>query len=95
MVACARGLMLEPQLLLFDEPSAGLAPQLVEDVKNKLLEINENGTSLLIVEQNVQLAFDLCDRGYVFNLGETVLEGSGPELLANEKVKEIYMGSLN
>jgi len=92
MVAFARGLMLQPSLLLFDEPSAGLAPQLVGDVLDKLREINEYGTSLLIVEQHVQKALELCHRGYVLDMGRTLTEDTGRELLNNNRIREVYMG---
>ncbi len=94
MVACGRSLMLDPSLLLIDEPSAGLAPELKKDVKNYLRAINQNGVSLLIVEQDINLALDLCDRVYVLDVGKTVIEGTGSELLSNERVKEVYMGEM-
>lgn len=92
MVALGRALMLNPDLLLLDEPSAGLAPKLVEDLITKLQEVNMHGVSLLLIEQNVRRALELCDRGYVLNGGRTVLEGSGKELLSSKKIQEIYMG---
>jgi len=92
MVALGRALMLNPRLLLLDEPSAGLAPKLVKDIITKLEEINGQGTSLLIIEQNVRRALELCHRGYVLDMGRALLEGPGRELLSNEQIKEIYMG---
>lgn len=92
MVAFGRALMLQPKLLLLDEPSAGLAPRLVKDIITKLEEINEQGTALLIIEQNVRRALELCHRGYVLDMGKTLMEGPGRELLTNEQIQEIYMG---
>jgi len=92
MVAFGRALMLNPDLLLLDEPSAGLAPKLVEDIITKLQGINMQGVSLLLIEQNVRRALELCDRGYVLDGGKTALEGSSKELLSSRKIQEIYMG---
>lgn len=92
MVALGRALMLNPGLLLLDEPSSGLAPRSVEDILSKLQEINERGTSLLIIEQNVRKALELCDRGYVLDMGKSLMEGPGKELLSNRRIQEIYMG---
>jgi ABC-type branched-subunit amino acid transport system ATPase component len=92
MVALGRALMLEPKLLLLDEPSAGLAPKLVRDIITKLAEINGLRTSLLIIEQNVRRALELCHRGYVLDMGRALLEGGGRELLSSKEIQEIYMG---
>jgi ABC-type branched-subunit amino acid transport system ATPase component len=92
MVAFGRAVMLQPKLLLLDEPSAGLAPRLVKDIMTKLEEINEQGAALLIIEQNVRRALELCHRGYVLDMGKTLMEGPGRELLANGQIQEIYMG---
>lgn len=92
MVAFGRALMLNPDLLLLDEPSAGLAPKLVDEIISKLQEISMQGVSILLVEQNVRRALELCNRGYVLDQGKTVLEGSGRELLLSERVQEVYMG---
>ena len=92
MVAFGRALMLDPKLLLLDEPSAALAPKLVTDIIARLKEINERGTSLLLIEQNVRRALELCHRGYVLDMGKSLMEGPGKELLADKKIKEIYMG---
>lgn len=92
MVALGKALMLEPELLLLDEPSAGLAPKLVDDIITKLEEINELGTSLLIIEQNVRRALELCHRGYVLDMGKALMEGPGRELLSSKQIQEIYMG---
>lgn len=92
MVAFGRALMLDPELVLMDEPSAGLAPRLVTEILMKLHEINERGKALLIIEQNVRRALELCHRGYVLDMGKTSMEGRGKELLLNRKIQEIYMG---
>lgn len=92
MVALGRSLMLRPKLLMLDEPSIGLAPNVVVEVFEKCLEIRKNGTSILIVEQNAVAALQVADRGYVLELGENRLSGSGEELLRNPKVGELYLG---
>jgi ABC-type branched-subunit amino acid transport system ATPase component len=92
MVAMARAMVPEPSLLLLDEPSAGLAPEYVELVFKKILEIRKSGVTILIVEQNARRALALSDRGYVLELGRNRFEGPGPELLKNETVIELYLG---
>jgi len=92
MIAFGRALMLAPKLLLLDEPSAGLAPRLVKDIMTRLEEINGQGAALLIIEQNVRRALELCHRGYVLDVGKTLMEGPGRELLTNGQIQEIYMG---
>lgn len=92
MLAIARGLMASPTLLLMDEPSMGLAPMLVEQIFEIISEINQQGTSILLVEQNAQMALSVADRGYVLETGKTVLEGSAEDLLENPMVKEAYLG---
>lgn len=92
MVAMARALMPRPSVLLLDEPSAGLAPEYVELVFQKIIEIREGGVSVLIVEQNARRALAMSDRGYVLELGRNRFEGTGEELLANEMVIELYLG---
>lgn len=92
MVAVGRALMIQPKLLLLDEPSIGLSPKITEQLFKKCLEIKKNGTSILMVEQNANLALEYSDRGYVLELGENRLEGTGEELLQNKKVGELYLG---
>ena len=92
MLAMARALMSRPRLLLMDEPSMGLAPILVEQVFDIIREINDSGTTVLLVEQNAQMALSIADRGYVLETGKIVLNGTGGELLVNPQVKQAYLG---
>jgi len=92
MLAIGRALMSRPKLLMSDEPSLGLAPKLVLLVFEMLKKINEEGITILLVEQNVRHALELADRGYVLETGKIVLEGDSRELLANEHVKKAYLG---
>jgi branched-chain amino acid transport system ATP-binding protein len=92
MLAIARGLMARPNLLLLDEPSMGLSPILVEQIFEIIREINQQGTSILLVEQNAQMALSIADRGYVLETGRVTLEGNAQELLENPMVIEAYLG---
>lgn len=92
MLAIARGLMAVPRLMLLDEPSMGLSPLLVEQIFTIIRDINNQGVSILLVEQNAQMALSIADRAYVLETGRVVLEGSGQELLHNEMVMEAYLG---
>lgn len=92
MVAIARGLMSQPQLLILDEPSLGLAPKLVKEMFEFIKRINDMGVTIIIVEQNAVETLQFADYAYLINSGENVLEGTGSQLLQNEKVKEIYLG---
>ncbi|MFB6193812.1 MAG: ABC transporter ATP-binding protein [Halobaculum sp.] len=92
MLAMGRGLMVDPELMLIDEPSAGLAPDLVDDVFEKIVEINESGTAILMVEQNARQALRNSDRGYVLEMGDNRFEDTGEALLDNDKVIELYLG---
>jgi len=92
MLAMGRALMLKPKLLLADEPSLGLSPNYFELIFDKLVEINKNGTSILLVEQNASEALEIARRGYVFSIGEIVLNDTGENLLSNEKVKKAFLG---
>ncbi|MHB8635033.1 MAG: ABC transporter ATP-binding protein [Fimbriimonadaceae bacterium] len=92
MLAIGRALMSRPKLLLLDEPSLGLAPNLVSEIFQIVLDLNKDGTTILIVEQNANRALEVCNRAYVLETGNIVLEGAGTDLLTNPKVKEAYLG---
>jgi branched-chain amino acid transport system ATP-binding protein len=92
MLAIARALMGKPRLLLLDEPSMGLAPLVVTQIFEILREINDGGVTVLLVEQNAAQALSLADRGYVLETGEIVLEGTGRELLADDRIRAAYLG---
>ncbi|MBG0786548.1 MAG: ABC transporter ATP-binding protein [Anaerolineaceae bacterium] len=92
MVAIARGLMSDPELLILDEPSLGLMPILVEEIFQFITEICCNGTTIILVEQNVNTSLEICDYAYVMQNGETTIEGSGQELLQNNEIKKAYLG---
>ncbi len=92
MVAMGRALMLDPKVLLLDEPSASLAPNLVEMIFEKIVEINKSGVAILIVEQNARVALKLSDRGYILAMGRNRFEDTGEALLNNEEVGKLYLG---
>jgi branched-chain amino acid transport system ATP-binding protein len=92
MVAVGRALMLQPKLLLLDEPSHGLAPKVVEEMHDAFVKIHRDGTSILLVEQNVSLALDVAARGYVLESGRVTLHGSSAELNENPAVRAAYLG---
>jgi branched-chain amino acid transport system ATP-binding protein len=92
MLAIGRGLMSRPRLILFDEPSLGLAPTIVEKVLEIVAEIRERGTTVLMVEQNAHLALKIADRGYVLETGRIALHGTADELADNEHVRRVYLG---
>lgn len=92
MLAIGRALMSKPKVLLLDEPSQGLAPIIVKTVFNAMEEIRESGTSILVSEQNVRLALDFCDRGYILENGKIVMEDQACDLITNKHVKEAYLG---
>ncbi len=92
MLAIGRGLMGNPDLMLLDEPSMGLSPLLVEQIFDIIVDINSQGTSILLVEQNAQMALAIADRGYVLETGEIVLTGTGLDLLNDPKVRAAYLG---
>ena len=92
MVAVGRGLMALPKLIMFDEPSLGLAPIIVADIFKIIQRINKKGVTVLVVEQNIKHTLEICDRGYVLENGRIVLSGTGQELLDNEHVKQAYLG---
>lgn len=92
MLAVGRAMMTSPGLLLLDEPTAGMAPQAVDQLFDKLIEINQLGVSLLIVEQNARRSLAISDYGYVLESGQNRFEGAGEELLADPQVAELYLG---
>tara|TARA_B100000214_G_scaffold38016_1_gene23897 strand:- start:507 stop:1220 length:714 start_codon:yes stop_codon:yes gene_type:complete len=93
MLAVSRALMSRPELLLLDEPSLGLAPQIVESLFERFLIMNkDHGTTMLVVEQNAQLALDMADRGYVLEAGEIVVEGAAESLINDEAIIRAYLG---
>ena len=92
MLAIGRALMSKPRVLLLDEPSQGLAPIIVKTVFEAMAEIRKSGTSILISEQNVRLALDFCDRGYILENGKIVMEDQACDLITNKHVKEAYLG---
>ena len=92
MCAIGRALMARPKLLLLDEPSMGLAPIFVEKIFEIVIEINQQGTPVLLVEQNALMALDIANRGYVLETGKVALEGPAAELKVNEQVRKAYLG---
>ena len=92
MVAMGRALMVDPQVLLLDEPSAGLSPKLVDMIFEKIIDVNKTGVSMIIVEQNAREALKMADHGYVLAMGRNVLDDTGEALLANEEVGRLYLG---
>jgi branched-chain amino acid transport system ATP-binding protein len=92
MLAMARGLMSRPTLMLLDEPSMGLSPILVEEIFRIIVEINKQGTSILLVEQNAQMALSVASRAYVLETGRIVLHGKASDIAANPQVKTAYLG---
>lgn len=92
MLAVGRALMSRPKLMMMDEPSLGLAPLVVQDIFTIIKEVNKAGVTILLIEQNANMALKTADLGYVLETGKIVLSGSGQELLSNESVKEAYLG---
>lgn len=92
MLAIGRAMMSNPDLLMLDEPSLGLAPLIVENIFRIIKQLNEKGTTILLVEQNAQIALSISHKAYVIETGKKILEGTGDELRNNEKVKEAYLG---
>ena len=92
MLAIARCLMGEPELVMFDEPSLGLAPAIVQDVLRTIVQLNRDGLTCILVEQNVAVSLKIASRAYVLENGRVVMSGTGDELLGNDKVREAYLG---
>ena len=92
MLAMGRALMSRPKLLLLDEPSMGLAPMLVAQIFAIIQEINAGGTTIMLVEQNANMALSIANRAYVLETGEVVLQGAADELAANPEVRKAYLG---
>ena len=92
MLAMGRALMARPKILLLDEPSMGLAPILVREIFHIIKDINEQGTTILLVEQNARMALSIADRAYVLENGSIVLSGTGEELAASEDIQKAYLG---
>ncbi len=92
MAAIGRGLMSLPKIMMFDEPSLGLAPILVQEIFEMIRRINSEGVTVLLVEQNVKQTLSMCNRAYVLENGRVVMEGSGVDLASDEKVKEAFLG---
>jgi branched-chain amino acid transport system ATP-binding protein len=92
MLAIGRALMASPRLLLLDEPSLGLAPKIVEQIRDIIVQVNEQGTSVLLVEQNATMALQIADHGYVLEHGRIVKDGPGQELLEDKDIREFYLG---
>ena len=92
MLAIGRALMARPKLLLLDEPSMGLAPLVVQDIFKVIEKLRDEGTTILLVEQNARAALKVADRGYVLETGKVILEGIAAELLENKDVQRAYLG---
>jgi branched-chain amino acid transport system ATP-binding protein len=92
MLAIGRGLMAIPKLLMLDEPSLGLAPIMVKTIFDAIAKINQDGTTILLVEQDVKKSLSLAHRGYVMENGRIPLQGEGPKLLQNEHLRKAYLG---
>ena len=92
MLAIARGLMMDPKLIMLDEPSLGLAPIVVEEIFEMIERIRKEGKTVLLIEQNASMALSVADRGYVLETGKVIMTGTGRELLENPEVKKAYLG---
>ena len=92
MLAVGRAMMAKPELIMMDEPSLGLAPLVVKDIFSIIEKVNSEGITVLLIEQNANLALRVCHKAYVLETGDITMEGSGAELLANDKIKEAYLG---
>ena len=92
MLAIGRGLMSNPSFLMLDEPSLGLSPKITEAIFQIVLDINKEGVTILLVEQNAQVALEIANRGYVMETGRISLEGKTEDLIQNEQIKKSYLG---
>ena len=92
MLAIGRALMANPKLLVLDEPSLGLAPKLIEQIRDIIVDINQQGTSVLLIEQNAMMALSIANFGYIMETGKVVMDGDAKKLLADDDVKEFYLG---
>ena len=92
MLAVGRALMSHPKLIMMDEPSLGLAPLIVKDIFEIIKTINQEGITVLLIEQNANMALKIADKGYVMETGTIKMEGTGADLLANDEIKEAYLG---
>ena len=92
MLAVARALMSRPKIIMMDEPSLGLAPLVVRDIFDIIKEINNQGVTVLLIEQNANMALKIADEAYVMETGKITMTGTGAELLANEDVRKAYLG---
>jgi branched-chain amino acid transport system ATP-binding protein len=92
MLAIGRALMSDPEMIMLDEPSMGLAPLIIKDIFSSIVRLREEGKTVLVVEQNAKSILKIADRGYVMETGRLVLEGTGPELLGNTDVQRAYIG---
>ena len=92
MLAIGRALMSRPKMLLLDEPSMGLAPMVVKDIFDTIVEINKSGTTVLLVEQNANMALSIADRAYVLETGTIVVDGRADVLLKDDRIREAYLG---
>ena len=92
MLAIGRALMADPKLLILDEPSLGLAPMLVEQIRDIIVDINRQGTSVLLIEQNAIMALEIANYGYVLETGKVVMDGDAKKLLADDDIREFYLG---
>jgi branched-chain amino acid transport system ATP-binding protein len=92
MLAIGRALMADPRLLILDEPTLGLAPMLVQQIRDIIVDINHQGTSVLLIEQNANMALSIADYGYIMETGKVVMDGDPRKLLRDEDVQEFYLG---
>ena len=93
MLAISRGLMMDPDIVMLDEPSLGLAPIIVEGIFDLILQIRDMGKTILLIEQNASMALSIADRGYVLETGKIIMEGKGKDLLTDPRVKAAYLGA--